>query len=109
MARVLPTSFPNFVIICGDLVNDYGNAKAIALKQYRDRLGPDHVTVEHQGWTFIGLDTQALTPADASEDAGKVGAGGGADGAAALDKDVVGEDHAPSEDFGLNRRHQREW
>lgn len=88
---------PAFVIICGDLMNDCGNAKAIqeflavraefkmpvycvpgnhdvglpanavTLKQYRDRLGPDHVTFEHQGWTFLGLDTQALTPADASE------------------------------------------
>lgn len=88
---------PDFVIICGDLVNDGGNAKAIhdfltvragfkmpvycapgnhdvglpataeALKRFRDQIGPDHVTFEHQGWTFIGLDTQALTPADAGE------------------------------------------
>ena len=88
---------PDFVIICGDLVNDCGNARAIqefltvragfkmpvycvpgnhdvglpanvvALKQYRDRIGPDQVAFDHQGWTFIGLDTQALTPADAGE------------------------------------------
>ncbi len=37
------------------------------LKQYRDRIGPDQVTFDHQGWSFIGLDTQALTPADAGE------------------------------------------
>ena len=82
---------PDFVIICGDLVNDAGNppraypdfkeitagftmpvycvpgnhdvglpTHATAVNNYRAVIGPDNLSFDHHGWTFIGLNTQTL-------------------------------------------------
>jgi predicted phosphodiesterase len=78
---------PDFVVICGDLVNkaddkswaDFKRIKAgfvvpchcaagnhdvenkptvASLKQYRQQIGPDYYTVAHRGFTFVVANTQ---------------------------------------------------
>lgn len=79
---------PDFVLICGDLVDDSGNTAGYAefleivgnlncpvhmvpgnhdvgwaptpalLKQYRGTVGADYFGFEHKEWSFLGIDTQ---------------------------------------------------
>ena len=86
--RQINDDAPDFVLICGDLVNVTGNPRAIAdfksaianfdipcyylpgnhdvgnepdkssLEQYRAQFGPDRLSFDYKGFTFVGVNTQ---------------------------------------------------